>query len=201
LMGEPSAHSALVHYLVNVLNWMFHGQTCAIHKNLNFYQTPDSSEYPEEPDIAVIKGVAYQPTRSWRVSKSGPAPHVVFEIASLETWKKDLEEKPLKYARMGVHEYFAYDPHEPPLPKSSSRRLFGWRLGQDGSSMKEMPIGPGSSLWSPHLESWLVPDGAILRLYDHSGQLRLTQAQAEARRAQVLAEKLRSLGVDPDQLL
>src|SRR5437660_11958110 len=72
---------------------------------------------------------------------------------------------------------------------------------QDGSSMKEMPIGPGGSLWSPYLESWLVPDGAMLRLYDHSGQVRLTQAEAEARRAQVLAEKLRSLGVDPDQLL
>jgi hypothetical protein len=40
-----------------------------------------------------------------------------------------------------------------------------------------------------------------LRLYDRTGQMRLTYAEAEARRAQALAEKLRSLGIDPDQVL
>jgi uncharacterized protein involved in exopolysaccharide biosynthesis len=74
-----------------------------------------------------------------------------------------------------------------------------------------------------------VPDGVLLRLFDRSGQMRLTQAEkehqeadlarqqaererqqaelarqqteAEARRSQVYAEKLRSLGIDPDQLI
>ncbi len=67
--------------------------------------------------------------------------------------------------------------------------------------MTEMSPAPDGSLWSPSLESWLVPDGVTLRLYDRTGQIRLTHAEAEARRAQALAEKLRSLGVDPDQLL
>ena len=101
------------------------------------------------------------------------------------------------------------------IPRSANRRLFGWRLDRNRQTMKEMPIGPSGSLWSPHLQSWLVPDGATLRLYDHTGQMRLTHAEAEAqradaafqraeteaRRAQVLAEKLRSLGIDPDQIL
>ena len=133
---------------------------------------------------------------------------MVFEILSEETWKKDIGEKPGKYASMGVQEYFAYDPHEPPIPRSANRRLFGWKLDQNRQSMKEMSIGPSGSLWSPHLQSWLVPDVANLRLYDHAGQLRLTHAEAEAqraereaRRAQALAEKLRSLGIDPDQIL
>ncbi len=63
-------------------------------------------------------------------------------------------------------------------------------------------------MWSEQLESWLVPDGAFLRLYDKSGQMRLTGVEAEARRAnnemrrvQALEDKLRSLGVDPDQLI
>lgn len=98
-------------------------------------------------------------------------------------------------------------------------------------------------MWSEQLESWLVPGGAYLRLYDRAWQLRLTQteaeikksetlsilaeaerqraeaerqqkeaerqraeaekrrADAEQRRAEALAEKLRSLGVDPDQLV
>ncbi len=230
LMGETAFHAALVRYLVDVLTWLFQGRLCAIYDNLNFYQTANPREYPLAPDIAVIKGVVYQPTtRSWRVGKSGPAPQVVFEIASDETWKKDLTEKPAKYAHMGVQEYFAYDPHEFPLPLSQNRRLFGWRLDQNRQVMVEMSPRPDGSLWSPNLDSWLVPDEALVRLYDHDGQLRLTrvesadqranmavqQAEAEARQrraeaqraraaiqqAQALAEKLRSLGIDPDQLL
>ncbi len=216
LMGETAFHAALVRYLVDVLTWLFHGQLCAIYENLNIYQTANRYEYPLAPDVAVFKGVAYQPTiRSWRVGKSGPAPQVVFEIASEETWKKDLEEKPLRYARMGIQEYFAYDPHELTLPSSRNRRLFGWQLDQDRQAMQEIRSGPNGSLWSPSLESWLAPDGATLRLYDRTGHVRLTSAEAEAqradaaiqqaraaiRRAQSLAEKLRSLGVDPDQIL
>ena len=206
------------------------GEIYAIYDNLNIYQTANPMEYPLAPDVAVIQGVAYQLlTRSWRVGKSGPAPQVVFEIASEETWKKDLAEKPVKYARMGVQEYFAYDPHEFPLPPSKNRRLLGWRLDQDNQTMKEMLPGPNGALWSESLESWLVPDGTTLRLYDRNGQMRLThveaeaqqrqiearradaalqlaeaeaqRADAEARRAQILAEKMRSLGIDPDQLI
>jgi regulator of protease activity HflC (stomatin/prohibitin superfamily) len=67
-----------------------------------------------------------------------------------------------------------------------------------------------------------VPDGPYLRLYDRQGHLRLTQgevdryraeaeaqarrfaerrAEAEAEKARIFAEKLRSLGMDPEQLL
>ncbi|HLQ10179.1 MAG TPA: Uma2 family endonuclease [Ktedonobacteraceae bacterium] len=215
LMGETSFHADLVTYLMDVLKWYYHGQLCALYENLNIYQTANPLEYPLAPDIAVFKGVSRRPIKSWRVGKSGPAPQVVFEIASEETWKKDLLEKPVKYARMGVQEYFAYDPSEFPLPASNSRRLFGWQLDQDSQTMREMSPRLDGSLWSPSLESWLVPGGATLRLYDRNGLMRLAraeaeaqradsaiqQAEAEARRAQALAEKLRSLGIDPDQLL
>jgi len=55
-------------------------------------------------------------------------------------------------------------------------------------------------LWSTELDIWLVPDGPYLRLYDRDGQMRLTGEEEEARRADILAEKLRSLGINPDQL-
>lgn len=82
-----------------------------------FYQTANEKERPQVPDIAVIKGKAFQHVRHWRVGKHGPAPQVVFEIASEETWQKDVEEKPLKYALMGVQEYIYYDPNVPPLKR------------------------------------------------------------------------------------
>jgi Uma2 family endonuclease len=228
LMGETSVHADLVLYLFQVLTWLFAGQTCAVYKNLNFYQTSDEMEYPLAPDIAVIKGVNCERVRSWRVGKKGPAPQVVFEVASSETWEKDLKEKPARYAQMGVQEYFAYDPNDPLIIRGSTRRLYGWRFDAERHVMREIPTGQNGAMWSEQLESWLVPDGAFLRLYDRNWQPCLTEAEsearraaiatslaeieakraanaieraeAEARRARLLAEKLRSLGINPDEL-
>lgn len=221
LMGETSDHSMLVRYLMEVLTYFFKGQACAVYENLNFYQTDYYKEEPLAPDIAVIKGVIFRRTRSWRVGKSGPAPQVVFEIASKETWQKDLQEKPSRYAQMGVQEYFAYDPNDPPLRRKPASRLRGWRLDPLTQQMTEMPLRPDGTLWSRHLESLLVPDGPYLHLADQYGQRRLTKAEAEEqraeaeaaarqaeairaeaaeRRAEALAERLRSLGIDPDQI-
>jgi Uma2 family endonuclease len=180
LMGESPPHAALVHYLMDVLNWLFHDQLCAIYENFNLYQTRNKYEKPLAPDLAVIEGVAYQAVRSWRVGEYGPAPQVVFEIASEETWTRDLEEKPDRYARMGVQEYFAYDPNEPLIRRSAPFRLFGWRLDTDTGLMQRMKPGADGRLWSRHLDSLLVPDVSYLRLYDRHGNLRLTQAEAEA---------------------
>jgi Uma2 family endonuclease len=183
LMGETSVHAALIHYLVEVLRWLFHGQVCAVYENLNFYQTPNPKEYPLAPDIAVIKGVTFRHVRSWRVGKTGPAPQVVFEIASEETWLKDLQEKPMKYALMGVEEYFVYDPNDPPLGRATGHRLFGWQLDKSKQVMREMPVELGGRLWSPQLDSFLAPGGEYLRLYDRNGQQRLTEAETEASHA------------------
>lgn len=59
LIGRPAAQTALVRYLLGVLERRFDGQTCAIYKNLNFYYTSDPHEYPQEPDVAIIKDVPF----------------------------------------------------------------------------------------------------------------------------------------------
>jgi Uma2 family endonuclease len=207
LMGETSIHAELVRYLILVLTWLFRGQQCAIYKNLNFYQTRNPHEYPLAPDIAVIKGVAPQHLRSWKVGLTGPAPQVVFEIASEETWKNDLQEKPFKYATMGVKEYFFYDPGDSPYWRRTKRRLIGWQLDQTTGTAIEMVPDQQGRLWSQQLESFLVPDDMYLRLYDSNNQRRLTEAQALAQENEALArekealiQKLRSLGVNPDEI-
>jgi hypothetical protein len=131
---------------------------------------------------------------------------VVFEIASDKTWRNDLREKPEEYAQMGVEEYFAYDPHVPTIRRKNPQRLFGWRLNRETNQVVVMPTGQDGRIWSNHLDSFLVPDGKYLRLYDQFGHLRLTgfeaqtiRAEMEAQRANKLAEKLRKLGIDPDQ--
>jgi Uma2 family endonuclease len=194
LMGETPPHSWLIHYLMDVLIWLFHKQTCAVHENYNFYQTSDEHERPLVPDIAIIKGIATSDARSYRVGVYGPPPQVVFEIASAETWKNDLQEKPGAYARMGVDEYYAYDPNRPPLSLSrkQGRRLFGWQRDRASGTLREILPDDRGRLWSPVLQSYLVPDGKSPHLTDRFGNLRLT-------RAETLEKKLRELGVDPDQ--
>jgi hypothetical protein len=80
--------------------------------------------------------------------------------------------------------------------------------------MVEQSADTPGRLWSAELESWLVPDGALLRLHDHNQQLRLTEGEAEraakeaertAKEAERAAKeaawaKLRELGIDPEQL-
>ena len=242
--SEPEAalHDRLILYIVEVLSWLFHGQLCAIHRNLAFYSIEQRSILSVAPDIAVVKGLSFQPVKSWRIGKTGPAPHVVFELLSEETWQKDLEEKPDVYARMGVHEYFAYDPNLSPLGEETTQRLFGWRLDPLSRRMTALMPNEDTSLWSCELDSFLLSDEEVLRLYDPNHQLRLTEAEARARQAEAeararwaeaaarraetaarqaaerraeaeatarqaaesqaraLAEKLRSLGFDPDQV-
>ena len=183
LMGVSPQHAALVHYLMEVLTWLFQDRLCAIYENYNFYQTNNKGEKPLAPDIAVIKGAGYLLVRSWRIGVTGPAPQVVFEIASEETWMRDLLEKPDRYGRMGVQEYFAYDPNLPPLRRNEPYRLFGWQVDKESGLMQKMEPGPDGRLWSQHLESLLVPDEAFLRLYDHAGNLRLTRSEVAEKRA------------------
>jgi Uma2 family endonuclease len=213
-MSESALHAQVVHYLVEVLTWLFHGTICAIHENLGFYPRSGRNDPPIAPDIAIIKGIPFQPVTSWRIGKTGPAPHVVFEILSEETWQKDLLDKPRRYALLGVREYFAYDPNEELLGGENARRLFGWRLDHRRGRMRPLPFDPRGALWSVELDSFLLPAGETLLLYDRIWQLRLTEAQARARQveaeaearraaeehARILLEKLRSLGIDPNQL-
>jgi Uma2 family endonuclease len=242
LMGETSWHDSLIDYLKAVLRWLFRGQTCTIYSDLNFYQTRNPKEYPVVPDLAVIKGTAFRHTRNWALTGNDPAPQVVFEILSEDTWKKDVREKPSTYASMGVQEYFTYDPHEPRLRRGDAPRLMGWRLDAQRQEMVEIVANREGWLWSEQLESWLVPDEAYLRLYDRDHQMRLTgeeaqaqqaeiateraeieaeraeaateraeieaerakvadeQAKAAMRKAEALAKKLRSLGINPDEI-
>ena len=208
LLGEPSIHSALVHYLHSVLEWQFRGQPCVIHENLNFYHTSNPQERPLAPDLAVIKGTEVHANNSWTIGSTGPAPKVVIEIASFETSKKDIEEKPIRFALMGIEEYFFYDPDDEPPWRPSHQKLFGWRWNKATGELGEIVADEQGRLWSQHLDSFLAFDESNLQLHESSPQRRLTGEEALAQeneklaqKIEALAQKLRSLGVNPDELV
>ena len=88
------------------------------------------------------------------------------------------------YGRIGIKEYFAYDPHEPLVWEGTNdRRLLGWRY-QNGMPV-EIQSDEQGRLWSEELDSWLKAEGINLRLYDRENNLRLTENEAKDHDLQV----------------
>jgi Uma2 family endonuclease len=217
-MPESQSQVNLSDYLKQVLKnpeWL---ERSFITGNLAIYP-PKDKEYPfinVAPDIAVFIGTVVSEEEqihlsSWRMSEANrPAPDVVFEISSEGTWPQDLDLKPNFYRLLGVKEYFTYDPQG--VWRGANTQLRGWRY--TNNQMEELQPDERGWLWSVQLDSWLVPDGGYLRLYDAQGNLRLTgqeaalqreqqarQREQEARqREQALLEKLRKANIDPDSL-
>jgi Uma2 family endonuclease len=207
-MSESEPHDAVLYNLTLVLRWLFYVEKWYIARNLRLYVTADRLEKPLAPDAAVFIGVPYSRVRgrnikSWTIRPpEQPAPRVVFEIISDDSWDRDINEKPARYASMGIQECFVYDPR--PYP-AEDERLRGWR--NDGGVAVALIPDKDGRIWSVELESWLVSDGLDLRLYDRDGRMRLTgeKAHRQAIEAERQAKErawavLRKLGYDPEEL-
>lgn len=62
------------------------------------------------PDAFFAKGISPKDRRIYKIWVEGKSPDVAIETTSRKTRRKDLTEKPALYARLGVKEYFLFDP-------------------------------------------------------------------------------------------
>ncbi len=201
-----TGHELLKNYLIEVLRWLYRAEQWAVYGELNFYETTRPKETPLYPDVALLKGQTWRNMRSYRIGQDSPAPNLIIEIISEKTRRKDLDRKPIRFARWGTAEYFAYDPRLR-QKRNPPQRLWGWRLSGPGEYEVLSSSAADGRLWSQELEAWLVPEESHLRLYSRDGQLLLTEAEAEQqvieaeRQAKEKAwAKLRELGIDPQDL-
>ena len=123
-------------------------------------------------------------------------PQVVFEILSPSNTRREMDSKLLFFERHGVEEYYIYD--------TERDELSGFTRGELGLT----PIEDIYSDWvSPLLNirfdmsgdelQLLRPDGTPFSTYREVLEQKVELAEQKALK---LAEKLRELGVDPDQL-
>lgn len=87
--------------------------------NLLLYYEEGNPRASVAPDVFVVLGVPKRLRRIYKLWEEGAPPAVVFEITSRSTRREDLRTKRDLYARLGVAEYFLYDPEaeylHPPL--------------------------------------------------------------------------------------
>ncbi len=99
--------------------------------------------YPDEPmfasDLLAVVEVDVHERSRWVTSHEGKGLDFVLEVSVSGDRKKDFEDNVLRYARLRIPEYFAFD--------VSRARLLGWRLPSAGSSTYE-PIVPQGGRWA-----------------------------------------------------
>ena len=127
-MAESEAQLRAMVYVLTMLYMHFENRS-------DVYVGGDMFVYYEEgnpgavvaPDVFVAIGAPKQekkPRLSYKLWEEPKGPDFVLEVVSRSTWAVDRNEKPKVYARLGVEEYWLYDPtgeHDGP-------RLRGMRL-------------------------------------------------------------------------
>ena len=147
------------------------------------------------PDVFVVFGVEKRERPNYKLWEERHAPAFVLEVASPSTWREDLGWKRSVYARLGVREYWQYDPAGEHLPA----RLQGERLTRSGYVRQPAATASDGTLTlrseTLGLDLRAAPGremrfrdpltGAKLRSHDEEAEGRL--AEAGGRRAEAAA--------------
>ena len=153
--------------------------------NLFLYYEKGNPSAVVAPDVFVVFGVSNRQRRTYKLWEEGKAPDVVFELTSGSTYREDLSDKRLVYERLGVREYFLFDP----LRDYLRPPLQGFRLA-DFYYVSVMPEPWDEGEWQIHsqvLGLTVCTDGLTLRLYDPE-QDRYLLSRPEEAQARHLAE-------------
>ena len=129
-LAETDAQFIPLTYAVSALRIFFADvQDVYAGGNMLLYYILNDPTASVAPDVFVVLGAhGNHSRRSWIVSREGGiAPAFVLEIASESTWRHDATRKRDIYARMGVAEYWRFDPEGAhyPVPLIGERLVNG----------------------------------------------------------------------------
>ena len=128
-MAENDAQRDAIMYGIGALTRHFRDrQDVYVSGDLLIYFEEGNPRLSIAPDVFVVFGVDKHKRPNYKLWEEGQAPAFVLEVASPSTWRDDLGWKRSVYARLGVREYWQYDPAGEHLPV----RLQGERLTASG---------------------------------------------------------------------
>ena len=114
--GEPMAESEqqyipMTETVAEMRHWFRDRPDVYVIGDMLVYYRMNRTDIRVAPDIFVVFGVTSRhPRDSWLVWREGKAPDFVMEIASPGTWRRDVYDKRILYALLGVREYWRFDP-------------------------------------------------------------------------------------------
>jgi Uma2 family endonuclease len=158
--------------------------------------------------------------RSYLVWRFGKFPEVVIEIVSNRKGNELVRKNPEKphkkeaYARMGIAYYAVFDPLQQiqEAEQMDGQRLKVFELrGKRYVELSQLfwmeDVGLGLTLWDGAFEGvssqwlrWCDREGQPMPTGAEQAELERLQKEAERQRAERLSQRLRELGVDPDEI-
>jgi Uma2 family endonuclease len=164
--------------------------------DLFWYPVEGRPDIRMAPDVMIVFGRPKGDRPSYKQWEEGNiAPQVVFEVLSPSNSLLEMAKKLEFYDRYGVEEYYLYDPE--------TGDFTGWIRGEDG---RLRVIDEIQGWVSPRLGVRFDIEDGELRIIRPDGQRFMTylelqqQAEQERQRAAKLAQRLRELGIDPEQI-
>ena len=203
-MAETPVHRGCIIDTIGGLCECFDGRP-------DVYVSGDMFVYYEEgnprasvvPDVFVVLGAVKDELREggWRDTyklwEEPKGPDFVLEVTSRSTRRDDQVRKRALYARLGVSEYFLFDPKgEYLVPSLQGMCLRG--SGYEPMSPERVGDGMEKGVWSEALRLYLCRRGQALRLYDpatrrvfltHREEAAARRKEAEARRKETEARR------------
>jgi Uma2 family endonuclease len=164
--------------------------------DLFWYPVEGRPDIRMAPNVMIVFGRPKGDRPSYKQwEEENIAPQVVFEVLSPSNSLLEMAKKLEFYDRYGVEEYYLYDPE--------TGDFTGWIRGEDG---RLRVIDEIQGWVSPRLGVRFEIEDGELRVIRPDGQRFMTylelqqQAEHERQRAAKLAQRLRELGIDPEQI-
>jgi len=164
--------------------------------DLFWYPVEGRPDIRMAPDVMIVFGRPKGDRPSYKQwEEENIAPQVVFEVLSPANSLLEMAKKLEFYDRYGVEEYYLYDPE--------TGDFTGWIRGEDG---RLRVIDEIQGWVSPRLGVRFEIEDGELRVIRPDRQRFMTylelqqQAEHERQRAAKLAQRLRELGIDPEQI-
>jgi Uma2 family endonuclease len=185
-MGESDLHRDEILDLIAALKERFRQQADVyVAGNLFLYHVQGDPRAVVAPDVFLVRGVAKEPRRVYKLWEEGKAPSFVVEVTSRHTADEDLSRKKACYESLGVEEYFLHDP----LGEALEPRLQGFR--RTGGRFRPLRPGRDGSLRSEVTGLTLRREGLRLRLLDTATAEPLLRP--DELQARILLEQARTL--------
>jgi Uma2 family endonuclease len=125
-MAETDYHITAIMLLMDALRYFFRNRPdVLVASNMFWFWERGNPFARRAPDVMVVPRVGNHPRfsfRSW--NEGGAVPALIIELTSYKTWQEDIGPKFELYQRLGVREYFVFDP----LSRYVSPTFQGYRL-------------------------------------------------------------------------